>query len=122
LNHFHGRFGLDRQKHNSRCDTKAPFQYSASIFIAHTWNSIYQIKRNIIKILVASSKHFGLPPNYALSSSSSNHPQRTIESHAKAVNFTFDNSILVNQIIRIGSVISGFHPPHNFHKRNQLEN
>jgi hypothetical protein len=32
------------------------------------------------KYLVASSKHFGLPPNYALGSSSSNHPQRTIES------------------------------------------
>jgi hypothetical protein len=44
------------------------------------------------KYLVASSKHFGLPPNYALGSSSSNHPQRTIESYAKAVNFTFDNS------------------------------
>jgi hypothetical protein len=110
-------------KHNSRCgyQKKAPFQYSASIFIAHTWNSIYQIKRNIIKILL----NILLPPNYALGSSSSNHPQRTIESHAKAVNFTFDNSNIRWSDKSSGlasSVISGFHPPHNFHKRNQLEN
>jgi hypothetical protein len=105
--------------------TKAPFQYSASIFHCSYLELHISDQAKYYQNTWASSKHFGLPPNYALGSSSSNHPQRTIESYAKAVNFTFDNSNIRSPDKSSGlasSVISGFHPPHNFHKRNQLEN
>jgi hypothetical protein len=69
---------------------KALFNILLPFFIAHTWNSIYQIKRNIIKI--PSSKHFGLPPNYAPVHHLQIILKERLNPDAKAVNFTFDNS------------------------------
>jgi transposase-like protein len=91
---YHGRFGLDRQSITRDVihQKKAPFQYSASIFIAHTWNSIYQIKRNIIKILLLLLNILG----FRRIMRSVHHLQiilkERLNPYAKAVNFTFDNS------------------------------
>jgi transposase-like protein len=76
------------------CDTpkKAPFQYSASIFIAHTWNSIsdqakyYQntwlLLLNILgfRRIMRSVHHLQIIL------------KERLNPYAKAVNFTFDNS------------------------------
>jgi hypothetical protein len=127
LNHFtHGRFGLDRQSITR--DVCTPKESAFSIFCFHfslliPGTPYIRSSEILSKYLVASSKHFWLP-NYA----SVHHLQiilkERLNPYAKAVNFTFDNSNIRSDKSSglASSVISGFHPPHNFHKRNQLEN
>jgi hypothetical protein len=76
---------------------ESAFQYSASIFHCSYLELHISDQAKYYQNTWSLPKHFGLPPNYVPGSSSSNHPQRTIESDAKAVNFTFDNSIFVHQ-------------------------